>query len=84
MKKFKGYKYFLTASLLLFSLILLGNKMKNSKDDIPVYKNPEKSINERAEDLLKRMTLKEKIDMIGGTGFATKHNDGRTTWGKVG
>ncbi len=30
------------------------------------------SIEERVEDLLKRMTLEEKIEMIGGTGFETK------------
>jgi beta-glucosidase len=74
MKKSGRFKYFLTGSLILFSLFFLGNKMKNTKDDIPVYKNPEFSIDERTEDLLKRMTLEEKIDMLGGTGFATKPN----------
>lgn len=60
-------KYFLL-SILLFTL------MGNSDNDLPPYKNPKLSIDERVEDLLKRMTLEEKIDMLGGTGFATKPN----------
>ena len=75
MKKSVIFGIFLTLCLLFFSIILLGNKMKNPKDDIPAYKNPKFSIDERTDDLLKRMTLEEKIDMLGGTGFATKPND---------
>ncbi|PIS44658.1 MAG: hypothetical protein COT22_09380 [Ignavibacteria bacterium CG08_land_8_20_14_0_20_37_9] len=60
-------KYFLL-SILLFTL------MGNSDNDLPLYKNPKLSVDERVEDLLKRMTLEEKIDMLGGTGFATKPN----------
>ncbi|MCL4551440.1 MAG: hypothetical protein M1495_23065, partial [Bacteroidetes bacterium] len=40
----------------------------------PLYKNSKLSAEERAADLLKRMTLEEKIDLLGGTGFATKPN----------
>lgn len=36
------------------------------------YKNPNLSIEERVRDLLSRLTLKEKIELLGGTGFATK------------
>jgi beta-glucosidase len=36
------------------------------------YLNKSLSIEERVEDLLKRMRLEEKIDMLGGTGFETK------------
>lgn len=60
-------KYFLL-SILLFTL------MGSSDNDLPLYKNPKLSVDERFEDLLKRMTLEEKIDMLGGTGFATKPN----------
>jgi len=60
-------KYFLL-SILLFTL------MGSSDNDLPLYKNPKLSVDERVEDLLKRMTLEEKIDMLGGTGFATKPN----------
>ncbi|MFA6024850.1 MAG: glycoside hydrolase family 3 C-terminal domain-containing protein [Ignavibacteriaceae bacterium] len=60
-------KYFLI-SILLFTL--MGSK----DNDNPPYKNPKLPVDERVEDLLKRMTLEEKIDMLGGTGFATKPN----------
>ncbi|MFA6598624.1 MAG: glycoside hydrolase family 3 C-terminal domain-containing protein [Ignavibacteriaceae bacterium] len=39
-----------------------------------LYKEASLPIETRVEDLLKRMTLEEKIDMLGGTGFATKPN----------
>jgi len=38
------------------------------------YQNPKLPVDTRVEDLLNRMTLEEKIDMLGGTGFATKPN----------
>ena len=43
--------------------------------DIPVYKNPGFSPEERAEDLLSRMTLREKIaqlDMKFGSKYCTE------------
>ncbi|MDP3583236.1 MAG: glycoside hydrolase family 3 N-terminal domain-containing protein, partial [Ignavibacteria bacterium] len=36
------------------------------------YKNPSLTIEERVNDLIARLTLDEKIDLLGGTGFATK------------
>lgn len=60
-------KYFLL-SIVLFAF------MGNSDNDLPPYKNPKLPVDQRVEDLLKRMTLEEKIDMLGGTGFATKPN----------
>jgi beta-glucosidase len=48
--------------------------MGSKDNDNPPYKNPKLPVDERVEDLLKRMTLEEKIDMLGGTGFATKPN----------
>jgi beta-glucosidase len=50
------------------TIFLSGGK---TNDGLP-YKNPSLSIEERVEDLLSRMTLEEKIDMLGGTGFETK------------
>lgn len=55
-------------TMFLFAAFLMNNKQKNN---LP-YKNSLLSIDERVEDLLKRMTLEEKIDMLGGTGFETK------------
>ncbi len=36
------------------------------------YKDTKVPIEDRVSDLLSRMTLEEKIDLLGGTGFATK------------
>lgn len=65
-------------SLLLFSLlsvavlVLLGFSNNNHPGDEMIYKNKNASVEERVEDLLIRMTLEEKIEMLGGTGFETK------------
>ena len=45
-----------------------------AQQNIP-YKDKNLSVEARVEDLLKRMTLDEKIDLLGGTGFATKKID---------
>ena len=37
-----------------------------------MYKDKNASIEDRVEDLLSRMTLKEKLTMLGGTGFTTQ------------
>jgi beta-glucosidase len=60
--------------IVLFAIISIGGIMKKSKNDLLPYKNSKLPVDERVEDLLKRMTLEEKIDMLGGTGFATKPN----------
>lgn len=39
------------------------------------YKNPNAKLEERVSDLLKQMTLEEKLDMLSGTGFASKTNE---------
>lgn len=71
MKKlfFKG-----TLALFLSLIIIFTGMMKINKDDKPVYKDSAAPIDQRVNDLLSRMTLEEKIDMLGGTGFATKPN----------
>jgi beta-glucosidase len=45
-----------------------------AQENIP-YKDKTLPVESRVDDLLKRMTLDEKIDLLGGTGFATKKND---------
>src|ERR1035437_9671019 len=40
----------------------------------PPYRNPKLSVEQRVEDLLARMSLEEKVDMLGGTGFDSKPN----------
>jgi beta-glucosidase len=38
------------------------------------YKDPKVPTEKRVEDLLSKMTLEEKVDMLSGTGFASKPN----------
>ncbi|QQS35406.1 MAG: glycoside hydrolase family 3 C-terminal domain-containing protein [Ignavibacteriales bacterium] len=57
----------LTTVILLFTL-----GFTNNDPETPAYKNKRLSVEERVDDLLNRMTLEEKIEMLGGTGFATK------------
>ncbi|MCK5456551.1 MAG: glycoside hydrolase family 3 C-terminal domain-containing protein, partial [Melioribacteraceae bacterium] len=42
--------------------------------ELPVYKDSSKPIEQRVEDLIPRMTLKEKVELVGGAGFKTKNN----------
>lgn len=60
-------KSFLVVIVLSLSSCLIA------QENLP-YKNSKLSAEERVADLLKRMTLEEKIDLLGGTGFATKPN----------
>lgn len=67
-------KEILLLILLIFTALLSFNFKENderNKMRVP-YFDKTLSIEERVEDLLKRMTLEEKIEMLGGTGFETK------------
>lgn len=55
-----------------FSLIGTVFSQGNS---LPVYKNTQIPVEERIEDLLSRMSLEEKVDMLSGTGFESKPNE---------
>jgi beta-glucosidase len=41
---------------------------------LPPYRNPKLSVEQRVDDLLGRMTLEEKVEMLGGTGFESNPN----------
>ena len=43
-----------------------------AKKALPIYLNPKYPIDKRVDDLLQRMTLKEKIELLGGNEFSTK------------
>ncbi len=70
MKKFTSY--FLPIALAFIFLTTFGGVLRNSQDELPPYKNPKLPVEQRVEDLLRRMTLQEKIAMLGGTGFTTE------------
>jgi len=57
-----------------FILFLFISIICFAQQNIP-YKDKTLPVESRVDDLLKRMTLDEKIDLLGGTGFATKIND---------
>ncbi len=62
--------YILSAGLIVLILTAFSGKDKMAQPE-PKYKNPNSPIEQRVEDLLDRMTLIEKIAMLGGTGFTT-------------
>ena len=53
----------------VFLIFFIGSYLPN---DASSKRNSRDKINERVENLVKQMTLEEKIDLLGGTGFATK------------
>ena len=59
-------------SLLLCSILILGLQLSFAAAG--GYKDPQTPVEKRIDDLISKMTLEEKIDMIGGTGFGTKTN----------
>lgn len=59
--------YRIVAAFLLssvFAAVTMGQHL--------TYKDTHAPVEKRVQDLLQRMTLEEKIDMLGGTGFETK------------
>ena len=57
---------------LLFLLIITLSK-SYTQNNFP-YQNPKLPVDKRVEDLISRMSLEEKIDLLGGTGLETKPN----------
>jgi beta-glucosidase len=58
----------LTAAM--WALVVLG--VGAASDEGPLYQNTNAPVEKRVEDLLGRLTLEQKLDLLGGTGFATK------------
>ncbi len=56
--------------LRIFFFLLIAASMTAAQS--PLYKNPSVPVEERVLDVLKRMTLEEKLEMLSGTGFASK------------
>ncbi|MGD0299786.1 MAG: hypothetical protein ABSE86_22065, partial [Bryobacteraceae bacterium] len=47
--------------LILFGSVVL---LAQSRDDVPLYLDPKRPINARVDDLMSRMTLKEKVGQL--------------------
>jgi beta-glucosidase len=52
--------------------VLTTVALAQAANPIPTYKDPTAALEDRVADLLGRLTLEEKLDLLGGTGFATK------------
>ncbi len=59
-------------SLLLYSAVIAGFHL--SVAAMGGYKDPQTPVEKRIDDLISKMTLEEKVDMVSGTGFGTKPN----------
>jgi len=63
-------KVLIIVPFLILFFLFVGNSNKSKTD---LFNNKkDKTIDENVEKLLKEMTIEEKIDLLGGTGFATK------------
>lgn len=60
----------------ILSLMFLGlwTAAGWAADTLPDYKNAKVDSEKRITDLISRMTLDEKLDLLGGTGFGSKEN----------
>ncbi|MGZ3735279.1 MAG: glycoside hydrolase family 3 C-terminal domain-containing protein, partial [Bdellovibrionota bacterium] len=47
----------------------------SSAEETPPYKDPKQPIEARVDDLVSRLTLDEKLSLLGGTGFGTQKID---------
>ncbi len=52
--------------------LLIRKSVARKASPIPVYRDPQYPIDQRIDDLIRRMTLEEKVSLLGGTGFSTK------------
>ncbi len=57
--------------ILLISAALISADGFAQEKEAP-YKNPKLPVAQRVSDLLSRLTLNQKLELLGGTGFATK------------
>ena len=60
-------------TLIFVPLLLLNYPINAQKKDLPIYLDDSKSIENRVEDALSKMTLQEKIDMVHAqSNFSTR------------
>ena len=74
MNSFKLKNSFGIFFILLFTCVTFSTLIAQDNNELPVYKDSSKPIDQRVKDLILRMTLEEKVDLVGGAGFKTKKN----------
>lgn len=52
--------------LLIGCFIVFGSLANYKTEDLPVYKNPKKSIDQRVDDIVRLLTIEEKADLLTG------------------
>lgn len=62
------------AAIVVVALALVGGACTAARQGRALYKDPSAPLEPRVDDLLAKMTLEEKIALLGGTGFETKAN----------
>lgn len=62
-------------AFLTFFILLITKFCYCQSSTEMIYKNPDAPIEERVNDLLRRMTLEEKIEQVSGLGFAGRVNE---------
>ena len=65
-------KWFILLAILSISTI--SKSFSQSNTELSIYKDINKPVEERVIDLLSKMTLEEKVELVGGDGFNTKKN----------
>ena len=69
------YRGVLARVMLVLMIGLIGKGISHDVSSL-VYKDPDAPVEDRVEDLLSRMTLEEKVDMLSGiNGFDSKPNE---------
>ncbi|MCK5465043.1 MAG: glycoside hydrolase family 3 protein, partial [Bacteroidales bacterium] len=59
---------------LVLACLIISGQIIGQSTKLPDYKNPDKGIEKRVEDLLARMILEEKVDIVGGSDFKSSSN----------
>ncbi len=61
--------------VLLIIILTFGNLLAGTKaTELEPYKDSKLTVEKRVKDLLSRMTLEEKVDLVGGNDFKSKSN----------
>jgi len=68
MKPIKLKKPFQLLLLILFLSITFSTSFAQNNDELPIFKDKSRSVDERAKDIISRLTLEEKIALTIGDG----------------
>lgn len=74
MKRDKQWHGLVVFQLLVLVVVFQFGNGCGGNGELPRYKRPGEPVEQRVNDLLRRMSLEEKIEQLSGTGFETKEN----------